>query len=454
MKTQIITIIALSIVIPLQAQYSLDSCRKMALINNAKIKNAGLELEAAIQTKKAAYTKYFPTITAMGSAFKSNSSLFDMNANDVDIDVTFENQSINDIIQTLYSNYGAYIPDATINMQMIKDGMLGGVTALQPIYAGGRIAKGNQLAKLGMEAAQYKCNLAEDSVVLQTEVSYWLVVSLKEKLKTIATAEKLLDTLYKDVNGAYQSGVVLQNDLLKIMLKQNELRSKRLKAEDGIALATMSLCQYTGIPYDEKLQLTDSIIFGDTVAAPYQYRAAHNQALANRDEYKLLNLKVQSEQIKKQMLVGETMPQVAIGAGYLYNNLMEKNNTNGIIFSTVTIPVSGWWEASHNIKKQKIQQQIAENNRKDINEKLLLQMQKAWNECEQSYNQIILSEQAMKVASQNLKVATDYYRAGMSTLSEVLESESLLRQCRNEYTEQFIEYKIYLTSYLQMVNNK
>ena len=106
MKTQIITIIALSIVIPLQAQYSLDSCRKMALINNAKIKNAGLELEAAIQTKKAAYTKYFPTITAMGSAFKSNSSLFDMNANDVDIDVTFENQSINDIIQTLYSNYG------------------------------------------------------------------------------------------------------------------------------------------------------------------------------------------------------------------------------------------------------------------------------------------------------------------------------------------------------------
>ena len=133
---------------------------------------------------------------------------------------------------------------------------------------------------------------------------------------------------------------------------------------------------------------------------------------------------------------------------------MEKNNTNGIIFSTVTIPVSGWWEASHNIKKQKIQQQIAENNRKDINEKLLLQMQKAWNECEQSYNQIILSEQAMKVASQNLKVATDYYRAGMSTLSEVLESESLLRQCRNEYTEQFIEYKIYLTSYLQMVNNK
>jgi len=451
MKKIIITIIALFVILPVEAQYSLDSCKKMAILNNAKVKNALLEVDAAEQTKKAAFTKYFPEISATGSAFKSNRSFIDVDLNDVDLNVTFEDQRLNDILQTLYSNYGDYLPDATINAQMMDDGIVGGVTAIQPVFAGGRIVRGNQLAKLGVEASRYKCNIAENEVLLKTEESYWLIVSLKEKLRTVASAEKLLDTLYKDVSGALESGVIIQNDLLKVKLKQNELRSNRLKLENGISLATMGLCQYIGLSSQEQIQLIDSIDFDKDVPTPWQYKTAHDEALKKRNEYKLLDLSVESERIKKQILIGETLPQVGVGAGYLYNNLMEKNNTNGVIFATVTVPLSGWWEAGYNIKKQKIQQQIAENNRNDKNELLLLQMQQAWNSVEESYSQILLAKEAMGEASQNLKVTTDYYRSGMKTISEVLEAQTLLQQARNQYTDQAIQYRIKLTSYLQMV---
>ena len=153
MKKIIITIIALFFIIPVKAQYSLDSCKKMAILNNARVKNALLEVDAAGQTKKAAFTKYFPEISATGSAFKSNESFVDMDLNDVDLNVTFEDQRLNDILQTLYYNYGDYLPDATINAQMMDKGIVGGVTAVQPVFAGGRIVKGNQLAQLGVEAA-------------------------------------------------------------------------------------------------------------------------------------------------------------------------------------------------------------------------------------------------------------------------------------------------------------
>ncbi|HOH84707.1 MAG TPA: TolC family protein [Bacteroidales bacterium] len=242
MKKTIITIIVLFAILPVKAQFSLDSCKKMAVANNAKVKNALLEIEAAGQTKKAAFTRYFPHVSAAGSAFMSNESFIDVDLNDVDLNVTFEDQRLNEILQTLYSNYGNYLPDATLNAQMMDKGIVAGVTAVQPVFAGGRIVHGNQLAKLGVEASHYKYNMAEDGVLLKTEEYYWLVVSLKEKLKTIASAEKLLDTLYKDVNGAFESGVIIQNDLLKVKLKQNELSSNRLKLENGIALATMGLC--------------------------------------------------------------------------------------------------------------------------------------------------------------------------------------------------------------------
>ena len=451
MKKIILTIIALFVIIPVEAQYSLDSCKKMAILNNAKVKNALLDVDAAEQTKKAAFTKYFLQISAAGSAFKSNNSFIDVDLNNVDLNVTFEDQRLNDILQTLYSNYGDYLPDATINAKMMDNGIVGGVTAIQPVFAGGRIVKGNQLAKLGVEASRYKCNIAEDEVLLKTEESYWLIVSLKEKLRTLASAEKLLDTLHKDVSGALESGVIIQNDLLKVKLKQNELRSNRLKLENGISLATMALCQYIGLSSQEQIQLSDSIDFDKDISAPWPYKTAHDEALKNRSEYKLLYLSVESERLKKQMLVGETLPQVGVGAGYLYNNLMGKNNTNGVIFATVSVPLSGWWEAGYNIKKQKIEQQIAENNREDKNELLLLQMQQAWNSVEESYSQILLAKEAMDEATQNLKVSTDYYRSGMKTISEVLEAQTLLQQARNQYTDHAIQYRIKLTSYLQMV---
>ena len=451
MRSTLFILILIALAFPLRAQISLDSCRKMALKNNAAVQNADIELMQAEKTKQAAFTKYFPQVSATGVAFKSNSSVIDMDAGDADIDVSFENQTINDIIQTLYSNYWNYIPDATVNIQMMDDGLMGGVTALEPIYAGGRIRHGNQLAGIGIEAAALKKEMAASQVQLKTEENYWRIVSLKEKLNTISAAEMLLDTLFKDVNGAYQSGVIIENDLLKVKLKQNELKSKRMKVENGIALSTMALCQYTGIPYSDTLQFSDVIDFNDSIMPPWAYQTSFQSAVQNREEYKLLELSVQAEQKRKQMLIGESMPQVAVGAAYLYNNLMEKNNTNALVFASVSIPISAWWEADYNMQKQSLELQKAENTRRDLNEKLLLQMQQAWNDVTESYNQTLLAREAIGEATQNMKVAMDYYHAGMTTVSEVLESQTMLQQCRDNYVEQVVQYKIKLTAYLLMV---
>ena len=62
----------------------------------------------------------------------------------------------------------------------MEKGLLGGVTAIQPVFAGGRIVKGNQLANLGIKAANYQYDIAKDELLMHTEQSYWLIVSLQE----------------------------------------------------------------------------------------------------------------------------------------------------------------------------------------------------------------------------------------------------------------------------------
>ena len=52
--------------------YTLQQCKTLALANNADIRMAENNLQAAIETRKEAFTKYFPEISAGASAFKTH----------------------------------------------------------------------------------------------------------------------------------------------------------------------------------------------------------------------------------------------------------------------------------------------------------------------------------------------------------------------------------------------
>ena len=93
---------------------------------------------------------------------------------------------------------------AEAEVKAIDQGATAMVTAVQPIFAGGRIINGNKLASVGVEAAEYQQVMAEQNSLIQVEKSYWLVVSLMEKRQTVASLETLLDTLSRDVRSGFR----------------------------------------------------------------------------------------------------------------------------------------------------------------------------------------------------------------------------------------------------------
>lgn len=446
---------------------SLDSCKAMSVRNQASLKNSNLEVEMAEQTKKAAFTKYFPAISATGAYYKFKDPLIDINSadNDYDVQVTHNGQPIGSSLEPyiarlspILSLVGIDIQEFVNNLlsgyavegQFIDEGYVLAVTAIQPVFAGGRIVNGNRLAKLGVEAAKYQNETASKDVLLKTEQSYWLVVSLLEKEKTVNRFLALLDTLYRDVDVAYNSGIVTKNDLLKVKLKQNEIRSTQVTLKNGIALATMSLCQYIGSPYSEDIVLSDTLT--GTIDAPWDLKTDFAKAVSQRTEYKLLDLNVKAEQLKKKMIVGEALPQIGVGAAYIGNNVLGNNATNALVFATATVPLTAWWETGHNIKKQNLKIQIAQNNRDNYNELLQLQLQKTWNEVEDAFNLIKIKKEAVGEAEENLTSVKNYYDAGLVSLSELLEAQTVLQQSQDQYVEQCITYKVKLLEYNQMLN--
>lgn len=421
---------------------SLERCKEQALKNNVAIRNGALSVQAAEQTKKEAFTKYFPSVSASANTFTSSKALMEMTIKGGNLPV-YDGNPANLAMATQF----AYFPDA--NIAMLKNGSIATVSATQPLFAGGRIINGNKLANIGVEAQKLSAALSANEVILHTEQYFWQIVSLEEKLKTINQVELLLQNLQKDVDLAYKAGVVPMNDVLNVKLKRNELSGSRLKVENGIRICKMALCQYAGMTYDSTMEIDYAESDFRLISSPETYAVNPHEAVAHRTEFRLLQKNVEASRLQVRIKLGELLPEAGVGVTYTTENLLGYERHYGMAFASLKVPVSDWWGGSHAIKKRKLDEQIAINNQTNANEQMLLQIQQTWQDLKESYKQIGIAQVAVDQATENHRLNTDSYKAGTVPLSDLLSAQASLQQSKDRYVDACTDYMVKKLKYLQ-----
>ena len=236
-------------------------------------------------------------------------------------------------------------------------------------------------------------------------------------------------------------GLKTRNDLLKVRLKQSEAAVAAVQLANGIELATRALCQYMGVDYDSASYTFDTLPLSPSALPAPPAFTPPSQAAASRPESRLLAMGTEAARLQKRLTLGEALPQLAVGATYGYNNLThDRMNGNGIAFATLSIPLSAWWETAHNTRKAELQRQKADNTRRDMQQKLVLQTLAAWNQMNEAYNLIAVRRRALEQSRQNLAEVKNYFDAGMNSMKDYLEAQTLLQQARNDMVDQVIDY--------------
>ena len=236
-----------------------------ALQNNVRMKNADNDLEAARQAKKQAFTKYFPTVSATGIGYMADKGLLEMNLG------------------------------PGMEMSMLKNGLMGGVSAQLPVFTGGRILNANRLADVGVETSRLQRRMSEKEVVLTAETYFWQAVMLKEKLKTVEAVERQLAKFANDAEAAVTAGVSDRNDLLQVNLKKNETRSNRITLENALTTAKRLLAQYTGHAGDSIDVSAD--MSGGLPPSPRQLYTDPSAALPHTTEYAMMEQNVKANRL-------------------------------------------------------------------------------------------------------------------------------------------------------------
>ena len=426
-----------------QRMLTLEECRNLAIQNNKELQISGEKIKMADNEKKAAFTKYFPQLSANGAYMwnQKDINLLDMGALSSSLSSSLGGLAQLPMIQHLMSGVN--------DMQHldVQNIWVGNVSLVQPVFMGGKIVNYNQITKFAKQLAESMNNLQLQDLIYKTDETYWQVISLVNKKKLADAYVDLLRKMDSDVTAMIYEGVATEADGLSVKVKLNEAEMAQTKVENGLALTRMLLAQICGLSLEGDLSLADEKLDNFPVETT-QASADLNEAFMNRNELRSLDLATKIYKRKERIALAEMLPNVALAANYFVTNPNVfngfKNDFAGMfnVGVMVKVPLSGWWEGTYRRNSAKAETRIKTLEWQDAREKIELQVNQSVYKVNEAGKKLIASSRNMENAEENLRRANFGFEEGVIPALNLMEAQTAWVSARSSLIDAQIEVKL------------
>ena len=426
-----------------QRMLTLEECRNLAIQNNKELQISGEKIKMADNEKKAAFTKYFPQLSANGAYMwnQKDINLLDMGALSSSLSSSLGGLAQLPMIQHLMSGVN--------DMQHldVQNIWVGNVSLVQPVFMGGKIVNYNQITKFAKQLAESMNNLQLQDLIYKTDETYWQVISLVNKKKLADAYVDLLRKMDSDVTAMIYEGVATEADGLSVKVKLNEAEMAQTKVENGLALTRMLLAQICGLSLEEDLSLADEKLDNFPVETT-QASADLNEAFMNRNELRSLDLATKIYKRKERIALAEMLPNLALAANYFVTNPNVfngfKNDFAGMfnVGVMVKVPLSGWWEGTYRRNSAKAETRIKTLEWQDAREKIELQVNQSVYKVNEAGKKLIASSRNMENAEENLRRANFGFEEGVIPALNLMEAQTAWVSARSSLIDANIEVKL------------
>ena len=408
---------------------TLEECRELAIQNNKELKISGEKIKMAGYEKNAAFTKYFPQLSATGAYMwnQKDINLLDMGALGASI-----GGALGPIAQLpVFGKLMEGVDD--LQHLDIQNIWVGSVSLVQPVFMGGKIINYNQITKYAKQLAESMNDQQLQDVICKTDETYWQVISLVNKKKLADAYVDLLRKTDHDMTAMINEGVATEADGLSVKVKLNEAEMAQTKVDNGLALSRMLLAQICGLPLEDPLVLADEDI-ESFLTEPSVTAADVNEAFMNRNELKSLSL------VGSEMCIRDS-PNSMNG----FKNEFAGMFNVGVM---VKVPLSGWWEGSYKRNSARAETRIKSLELQDAREKVELQVNQSVYKVNEANKKLIVSTRNMENAEENLRHANLGFEEGVIPALNLMQAQTAWVSARSCLIDAQIEVKlteVYLT---------
>ncbi|MEW6517263.1 MAG: TolC family protein [candidate division FCPU426 bacterium] len=339
-------------------------------------------------------------------------------------------------------------PAATQELELSSNYTSGRVMLSQPLFTGGKLYSGLEMAGLQAESARDSVRLAGTQLYVDAVEAYYQVVLNQRSLQVMESSLASLEQHLAVVKARYREGLASNFEVLRSQVQVANLKPSVLRMRTALALSKNALAMLTGLPLGSPLEVDDRLeVAAESWATLPELLA---RAQERRLELKNLERSQRLAGIGVRLAATGNVPNVALTGTWNYYDTEDRG------FPPAGENLKHSWDVSLGLSwtfwdnlsalpralEAEAKVQEAELGRQALVDGIQQQVEAAYLTLTAAQETYQAQQQAVDLARDSYRLAEVQYANGQVTNLEVLDARVALNQAELTALETLYQYRL------------
>jgi outer membrane protein TolC len=397
------------------ADLSLAAAVQQALESHPALRAAGHQVAAAASGLDQARAGFLPRVDFSEGVSRSDNPVYAFGA--------LLNQGRFTAADFAVSRLNS--PDPITNWRTNLSGSL-------PLFLGGRTYLGYEQAQIGRQAAELGRARLEQEIVFGVVRGYHAVLLAQEALGAVESAVRTAEANLAAAEARYEAGMVVASDALAARVRLSRLKEEAIAAANQLRLSRAALNEAMGLPLERPHRIDGRM---ELPSSSYdRLEGLEELARQHRPDYRQAALEEQRLEKEVAKLKGALLPSMHLMGNYEINNYRfastgQDSWSVGLLLNLNLF--NGGGDRARIVEAQENQRR-ASALKERLGNVIGLEVHDAFLAHRTARERVVVARETVRHAEESLRIVTERYEAGLTTIVELLDSETALTATRTD----------------------
>ncbi len=317
----------------------------------------------------------------------------------------------------------------------------------QPLFTGFALLSSYRLAELGIDQSQLEMDLEMLDLVLRVKEAYFNILGADKAVEVAETTVESLTQTVKVARSFFEVGMIPVNDVLRAEVELANAEQSLVRAKNASETTRASFNTVLVRQVNAPVEVEDALVYRPEIRV-LRY-SSRRRALENRPEIKILDVNILQADQQIRLAKSKYYPEISLT--YQYISQGDTAAVKGSPFVDANhwevLAVANWtfWEWGKTYyagkEKESLKRQLAET-KADVEDGIRLQVKQAMVDLDSSAKNIPTTQKGIEAGEENLRVNAERYKAQVSTITDLLDAQTLLARARLDYYRALYDHNL------------
>ncbi|MCM1520433.1 MAG: TolC family protein [Lachnoclostridium sp.] len=302
-----------------------------------------------------------------------------------------------------------------------------GLDVTQPVYTGGAITAGIELAEMKLTASRYAAELQRDNIRFSLTGFYLDIYKYSNLRAVVESNIQSARQVLGEMQARFEQGTALQNDITRYELLVSNLELQLIKIDNTLNILNNNLITIAGLPVDTKI-LPDSTILSRSLPVSSE-QAWLDEASKNAPSIRLAQSELDISRKAETLVKADRLPKIGLKAAWSTEGpiLVEvppinRNLSYWYVGVGVSYDLSSLFKTGKSMARSKAATVNAADRLAATMENTDIAVRADYVRYLEAYEELKTQQKSVELAERNYAVTSTRYSADMALITDMLDA--------------------------------